>query len=162
MSTYAWVGLWSGGFILILAITDASCLMRYFTRFTDEIFAALISIIFIYEAIKSLVHIFQDLDVKKHHDTALLSLLLALGTFYIAMSLLRFRRSSYLRPKIREFLADFGPAISLAVMTGTAVWLCRSLFYRTETTPYPFCKRSARFTDLLPPTGNDIQGKVQR
>jgi len=110
LPSYGWVGLWSAGFLLILAVTDASCLMRYFTRFTDEIFSALISLIFIYEAIKSLVHIFEDLDVKKHHDTALLSLLLALGTFYIAMNLSQFRRSSYLRPRIREFLADFGPA----------------------------------------------------
>ncbi|MBT4863729.1 MAG: PTS transporter subunit EIIA [Planctomycetaceae bacterium] len=123
LPSYAWVGLWSAGFLVILAVTDASCLMRYFTRFTDEIFSALISIIFIYEAIKSLVHIFQDLDVKKHHDTALLSLLLALGTFYIAMSLSRFRRSSYLRPKIREFFADFGPAIALGAMTVVSVWL---------------------------------------
>lgn len=97
--------------------------MRYFTRFTDEIFAALISIIFIYEAIKSLVHIFEDFDVTKHHDTALLSLLLAVETFYIAMSLPRFRRSSYLLPKIREFLADFGPAIALAAMTVVSGWL---------------------------------------
>ena len=123
LSTYAWIGLWSAGLLVILAATDANCLMRYFTRFTDEIFSALISIIFIYEAIKSLAHIFEDLDVKKQHDTALLSLLLALGTFYIAMSLSRFRRSSYLRPKIREFLADFGPAIALGAMTIVSVWL---------------------------------------
>ena len=120
---YGWVGLWSAGFLLMLAVTDASFLMRYFTRFTDEIFSALISIIFIYEAIKSLVHIFEDLDAKQHHDTALLSLLLALGTFYIAMSLSRFRRSSYLRPKIRELLADFGPSIALGAMTVVAVLL---------------------------------------
>lgn len=123
LPSYGWVGLWSAGFLLLLAVTDASCLMRYFTRFTDETFAALISIIFIYEAIKSLVQIFEDLDVRKHHDTALLSLLLALGTFYIAMSLSRFRRSSYLLPKIREFLADFGPAIALGGMTVVSVWL---------------------------------------
>ena len=123
LTTYAWVGLWSAGFLVLLAITDASCLMRYFTRFTDEIFSALISVIFIYEAIKSLVKIFKDLDVKMHHDTALLSLLLALGTFYIAMSLSRFRRSHYLRPKIREFLSDFGPAIALAAMTTVAIQL---------------------------------------
>lgn len=123
LPSYAWVGLWSALFLFLLSITDASWLMRYFTRFTDEIFSALISVIFIYEAVKSLVKIFEDLDIKKHHDTALLSLLLALGTFYIAMSLSRFRRSGYLRPKIREFLADFGPAIALAAMTGVSIWL---------------------------------------
>ena len=123
LASYAWVGLWSAGFVLILAVTQASCLMRYFTRFTDEIFSALISIIFIYEAIKSLVNIFQNRDVQMDHDTALLSLLLALGTFYIAISLSRFRRSSYLRPRIREFIADFGPAIAIATMTIISMWL---------------------------------------
>ncbi len=123
LPSYGWVGLWSAFILVVLAVTDASCLMRFFTRFTDEIFSALISLIFIYEAVKSLVHIFEDLDVKKHHDTALLTLLLALGTFYIAMSLARFRRSIYLRPRIREFLADFGPAIALCAMTGVSVWL---------------------------------------
>ncbi|MGY8770528.1 MAG: PTS sugar transporter subunit IIA [Pirellulales bacterium] len=123
LPVYAWVGIWAALFLIILAITDAGCLMKYFTRFTDEIFSALISIIFIYQAVKSLIHIFEGLDETKHHDVALLTLLLALGTFYIATSLSGFRKSSYLRPKIREFLADFGPAIALAAMTGVAMWL---------------------------------------
>jgi mannitol/fructose-specific phosphotransferase system IIA component (Ntr-type) len=123
LPTYAWVGLWTALLLLVLTATDASCLMRYFSRFTDEIFAALISSIFIYEAIKALVHVFADLDVKQHHDTALLSVLLAFGTFYVALSLSRFRRSRYLLPWIREFLADFGPFIALAAMTLVAVLL---------------------------------------
>jgi len=143
LPTYAWVGLWSSAALLILAVTDASWLMRYFTRFTDEIFSALISIIFIYEAVKSLVHIFEDLDVKKHHDTALLTLLLALGTFYIAMSLSRFRRSIYLRPRIREFLADFGPAIALAAKTGVSVWL-HEVFLDVLPAPKSFGTTSGR------------------
>jgi mannitol/fructose-specific phosphotransferase system IIA component (Ntr-type) len=123
LPTYVWVGMWTAMFVLLLAATDASALMRYFTRFTDEIFAGLISLIFIYEAIKGLVHIFQHLDVKTHHDTALLSLLLALGTLYIANILSNFRRSRYLLPQVREFLADFGPTIALAAMTLVAVWM---------------------------------------
>jgi mannitol/fructose-specific phosphotransferase system IIA component (Ntr-type) len=123
LPTYAWVGLWTALLLLVLAATDASCLMRYFTRFTDEIFAALISTIFIYEAIKALVQIWADLDVRQHYDTALLSVLLAFGTFYVAMSLSRFRRSPYLLRWIREFVADFGPTIALAAMTLVAVLL---------------------------------------
>jgi mannitol/fructose-specific phosphotransferase system IIA component (Ntr-type) len=123
LPTYAWVGLWTMLCMFLLSVTDASCLMRYFTRFTDEIFAGLISLIFVYEAVKALVYIFRDLEVKQHHDTALLSLLLALGTFYLAHSLSRFHRSRYLRPKIREFLADFGPGIALTCMTLVALWL---------------------------------------
>jgi len=121
LPTYAWVGFWTSLFVIILAVTDASCLMRHFTRFTDEIFAALVSLIYIYEAVKALVHIFTDHEVS--YATALLSLLLAMGTFQIATTLVRIRRSRYLLPRMREILADFGPSIALALMTLLAVRL---------------------------------------
>lgn len=124
LPTYAWVGLWTAAIVVLLALTDASALMRYFTRFTDEIFAGLISLIFIYEAIKALAEVFFDAHWEQDvsHDRAFLALILALGTFFVALSLSRFRRSRYLLPKMREFLADFGPTIALGLMTAVAVW----------------------------------------
>ena len=47
LPAYAWVGIWIAVFLIVMAVTDSSALMRYFTRFIDEIFAALISLIFI-------------------------------------------------------------------------------------------------------------------
>lgn len=123
LPTYGWVGLWTAGFLLLMSIFDASFLMRYFTRFTDEIFSALMSLIFIQYALQKLAAEFQGLEANEHHDTALLSLLLALGTFYIAMSLSGLRRSDYLLPWMREFLADFGPMIALASMALVAFWM---------------------------------------
>jgi len=120
LPAYAWVGFWTGAILLILAFTDASCLMRYFTRFTDEIFAALISIIFIYEAVKSLIHIFHEHGETSSYDIALLSLLLAIGTFYIASQLSAFRKSHLLFPQLREFLADFGPTLAIIAMAAVA------------------------------------------
>ncbi len=121
-ATYGWIGLWVGFFLFVMAATDASCLMRYFTRFTDEIFAGLIATIFIYKALSALATSFKDLETTQHHATAFLTLLLALGTLYIATNLSRFRRSRYLVPWMREFLADFGPTIALAAMTGVALY----------------------------------------
>ncbi|XP_074141247.1 anion exchange protein 4 [Sminthopsis crassicaudata] len=46
-----WVGIWVAIFCLVLVATEASVLVRYFTRFTEEGFCALISLIFIYDAI---------------------------------------------------------------------------------------------------------------
>ncbi len=122
LTTYAWVGIWAAVTLVILAITDASCLMRFFTRFTDELFAALISLIFIYEAINSLIDIYHRVPHAESlgYDVANLSLLLALGTFYIAISLSRFRQSNFLLPQVREFLADFGPTIAIASMAAIA------------------------------------------
>jgi mannitol/fructose-specific phosphotransferase system IIA component (Ntr-type) len=114
LPTYAWVGFWTALLVVLMSVTDSSCLMRYFTRFTDEIFAALISLIFIYEAVRALALIFHE---DNAHDTALLSILLALGTFYVANQLQRIRKSRYLLPWMREFISDFGPTIALAAMT---------------------------------------------
>ena len=124
LPTYAWVGVWSGLLLIICAITDMSYLMKYFTRFTDEIFAALVAVIFIVEAVKEVVHAFTEpLEGQSEvsHDTAFLTLVLALGTFMIARSLKTFRNSNYLRWSVREFLADFGPSIAIVIMTVVAV-----------------------------------------
>ncbi len=119
LPVYAWVGIWSGVLMMVLAVTDASALMRFFTRFTDEIFAALIAVIFIVEAITDVSKGFDDPNTP--HDQALLGLILALGTFLLARILQTVRNSSYLRWRIRDFLSDFGPAISIAAMTVVAV-----------------------------------------
>ncbi|XP_068191176.1 electrogenic sodium bicarbonate cotransporter 1-like isoform X1 [Antennarius striatus] len=50
-----WIGLWSAIFCLVLVATDASFLVQYFTRFTEEGFSALISFIFIYDAFKKMI-----------------------------------------------------------------------------------------------------------
>uniref|UniRef100_A0A671R583 Anion exchange protein n=1 Tax=Sinocyclocheilus anshuiensis TaxID=1608454 RepID=A0A671R583_9TELE len=50
-----WIGLWSAFFCLALVATDASFLVQYFTRFTEEGFSSLISFIFIYDAFKKML-----------------------------------------------------------------------------------------------------------
>jgi mannitol/fructose-specific phosphotransferase system IIA component (Ntr-type) len=119
LHAYTWVGLWTALILIILAATEASCLMRYFTRFTDEIFAALISVIFIYEAVDKLLLIFERAAAGDSigYDVALLSLLLALGTYYVAASLSKIRKSHLLVPVAREFLADFGPTLAIIAMS---------------------------------------------
>lgn len=47
-----WIGLWTAFILLVLVATDASALVCYITRFTEENFATLISVIFIYKAIE--------------------------------------------------------------------------------------------------------------
>jgi hypothetical protein len=119
LPVYAWVGLWSGLFMVILALVDASALMRLFTRFTDEIFAALVAVIFIVEAIKSMLAPFAA--EPRDDATALMTLVLALGTFMLARSCKMMLQTPYMHRRIREFIADFGPAIAIAVMTGFAL-----------------------------------------
>ncbi|XP_074878096.1 electroneutral sodium bicarbonate exchanger 1-like [Buteo buteo] len=51
------IGLWTAFLCIVLVATDASCLVCYVTRFTEEAFASLICIIFIYEALEKLSHL---------------------------------------------------------------------------------------------------------
>ncbi|XP_059800991.1 sodium bicarbonate cotransporter 3-like isoform X1 [Hypanus sabinus] len=54
LSLRASIGLWTAFLCIALVATDSSSLVCYITRFTEEAFAALICIIFIYEALEKL------------------------------------------------------------------------------------------------------------
>ncbi|OQV21267.1 Sodium-driven chloride bicarbonate exchanger [Hypsibius exemplaris] len=58
-----WIGLWTGFFLFIMVATDASHLVRYITRFTEEGFAALISFIFIFESLEKLLAVRKERNV---------------------------------------------------------------------------------------------------
>lgn len=57
LSLRACIGLWTAFLCLLLVATDASSLVCYITRFTEEAFASLICIIFIYEALEKLIYL---------------------------------------------------------------------------------------------------------
>ncbi|CAK6976811.1 solute carrier family 4 member 4a isoform X3 [Scomber scombrus] len=60
-----WIGLWSAFFCLALVATDASFLVQYFTRFTEEGFSCLISFIFIYDAFKKMIKLSHDYPINE-------------------------------------------------------------------------------------------------
>lgn len=70
LSLRLWIGLWTAAILVILVAFDASALVCYITRFTEENFATLISLIFIYKAIENVLKIGHkypmnlDLDLR--------------------------------------------------------------------------------------------------
>uniref|UniRef100_A0A8D0CRD4 Anion exchange protein n=1 Tax=Sander lucioperca TaxID=283035 RepID=A0A8D0CRD4_SANLU len=60
------IGLWTAFLCLLLVATDASSLVCYITRFTEEAFASLICIIFIYEALEKLVQLGELYPINMH------------------------------------------------------------------------------------------------
>uniref|UniRef100_A0A8C2E7Q4 Anion exchange protein n=1 Tax=Cyprinus carpio TaxID=7962 RepID=A0A8C2E7Q4_CYPCA len=62
------IGLWTAFFCLLLVATDASSLVCYITRFTEEAFASLICIIFIYEALEKLIYLGETYPFNMHND----------------------------------------------------------------------------------------------
>ncbi|XP_025842707.2 band 3 anion transport protein isoform X1 [Vulpes vulpes] len=126
-----WIGFWLVLLVVLMVAFEGSFLVRFISRYTQEIFSFLISLIFIYETFVKLVKIFQDHPLQKHYDynmtvipkpqgplpnTALLSLVLMAGTFFFAMMLRKFKNSSYFPGKLRRVIGDFGVPISILIM----------------------------------------------
>ncbi|XP_035889892.1 band 3 anion transport protein isoform X1 [Phyllostomus discolor] len=126
-----WIGFWLILFVVLVVAFEASFLVRFISRYTQEIFSFLISLIFIYETFVKLVKIFQDHPLQKNYihnvtigskpqaalpNTALLSLVLMAGTFFFAMTLRKFKNSSYFPGKLRRVIGDFGVPISILIM----------------------------------------------
>ncbi|NXL38630.1 S4A4 protein, partial [Glaucidium brasilianum] len=62
-----WIGLWVAFFGVVLVATEASHLVRYFTRFTEEEFCALISLIFIYDSLKKMLSLADAFPINWHY-----------------------------------------------------------------------------------------------
>ncbi|XP_022102760.1 band 3 anion transport protein-like isoform X2 [Acanthaster planci] len=161
----AWVGIWIFVIAIVTVALEGSVLVRLFTRFTEDIFSLLISLIFIYEVFKKLAAVFAkhpllenycldeddfnstevyttnytelttpvypanvtdnmnstvctvSADVKKNMpNTALLSMILTLGTFFLAYFLRILRNSRFLGRGARKTIGDFGIPIAIVIM----------------------------------------------
>ncbi|XP_041857415.1 anion exchange protein 3 isoform X3 [Melanotaenia boesemani] len=131
-----WIGFWLIFIVLVIVAAEGSFMVRYISPFTQEIFAFLISLIFIYETFSKLFKVFKehplmaiyptdstatygfhnhDIPIFNQPNTALLSLVLMMGTFFVAFFLRKFRNSRFLGGKARRIIGDFGIPISILV-----------------------------------------------
>ncbi|NXX98255.1 S4A4 protein, partial [Centropus bengalensis] len=62
-----WIGLWVAFFGVVLVATEASHLVRYFTRFTEEGFCALISLIFIHDSLKKMLSLADTFPINRRY-----------------------------------------------------------------------------------------------
>ncbi|XP_061774384.1 anion exchange protein 3 isoform X1 [Nerophis ophidion] len=125
-----WIGFWLIFIVLVIVAAEGSFLVRFISPFTQEIFAFLISLIFIYETFSKLSKVFQEHplmswypgdstpptdvhDIINQPNTALMSLVLMMSTFFIAFFLRKFRNSRFLGGKARRIIGDFGIPISI-------------------------------------------------
>uniref|UniRef100_A0AAQ5YJ45 Anion exchange protein n=1 Tax=Amphiprion ocellaris TaxID=80972 RepID=A0AAQ5YJ45_AMPOC len=136
LTARVWIGFWLIFIVLVIVAAEGSFLVRYISPFTQEIFAFLISLIFIYETFSKLIKVFREHPlmalypsdfnptaemqnfgdpVFNQPNTALLSLVLMMGTFFVAFFLRKFRNSRFLGGKARRIIGDFGIPISILV-----------------------------------------------
>ncbi|XP_027860598.1 anion exchange protein 2b isoform X1 [Xiphophorus couchianus] len=144
-----WIGFWLIVIVIFTVAFEGSFLVRFVSRFTQEIFSFLISLIFICETFIKLGRIFKEHPLKRcsinstteeeekvvegnimmreHNDThiftvtgepntALLSLVLMAGTFFIAFYLRKFKNSAFFPGSCRRIIGDFGVPIAILIM----------------------------------------------
>uniref|UniRef100_A0A4W5NEX2 Anion exchange protein n=1 Tax=Hucho hucho TaxID=62062 RepID=A0A4W5NEX2_9TELE len=121
-----WIGFWLIIIVVMMVALEGSFLVRFVSRFTQEIFSCLISLIFIFETFSKIGKIFvehplqrcsfDNSTVRREPNTALLSLVLMSGTFFIAFYLRKFKNSAFFPGKLRRIIGDFGVPIAILVM----------------------------------------------
>lgn len=107
---YAWTGLWTSAILFVSAITSASSLVKYLTRFTDEIFSCLISAIFIIEAVTDVSKTFTSPATPL--VKALLTLVCASATYGLSNLLKSIRNTAY------------GNKVVSLIESSTAIFYC--------------------------------------
>uniref|UniRef100_A0A8C1R2L5 Anion exchange protein n=1 Tax=Cyprinus carpio TaxID=7962 RepID=A0A8C1R2L5_CYPCA len=125
-----WVGAWLVVIVVVIVAFEGSFLVRFISRFTQEIFSILISLIFIYETFAKLEHPLilnyehvntTSVTHRPYPNTALLSMCLMFGTFSIAYYLRMFKNGKFLPGKIRRLLGDFGVPIAIFLMVAVDI-----------------------------------------
>lgn len=117
---YAWTGIWTSGILFASSLTSASNLVKYLTRFTDEIFSTLISFIFVVEAGQNIARSFTN--PASSFTKGLMTLIVAVSTYYVSGAMRGLRNTVYFTESIRKNISNFGPTIGIATGALIARW----------------------------------------
>lgn len=123
----AWVCTWTSLMLMGLAISGACSIINRFTRVAGELLGMLIALLFMQEAIKSMVKEFhvpenEDPDLEEYSKPWLFAngffgLLLCLGVLYTSIKSREARSWKYGTGWFRGFIADFGVPVMILVAT---------------------------------------------
>ena len=117
---YSWTGLWTAGILFTASLFSASNLVKFLTRFTDEIFSVLISAIFVVEAVSDVGSTFTS--PSSTFTKALLTLVCASVTYVLTNTLKGLRTSVFFTKRIRNTVSNFAPTIGVVTASILARW----------------------------------------
>ncbi|XP_028799179.1 probable boron transporter 7 [Neltuma alba] len=120
----AWVCVWTGIMLILLAVFNTCTIINKFTRIAGELFGMLITVLFIQEAIKGLVAEFQvpknenpmleEFQFQWLYTNGLLAIIFSFGVLLTAHKSRTARSWRYGTGWMRAFVADYGvPAVVL-------------------------------------------------
>mgnify|MGYP002803878986 FL=1 len=121
MPFYFWTCMWCSVFTILVAVFDLCALMKHVTMFSEDIFAGLISLIFIIDGVRPIIQNFTDGEMKL--TNCFLEALLFLYTFVMATYLSHMRRTPWMMRPLRNLLANFSVTIALVSASAlAAIW----------------------------------------
>uniref|UniRef100_A0A7S1DJH3 Bicarbonate transporter-like transmembrane domain-containing protein n=1 Tax=Hemiselmis andersenii TaxID=464988 RepID=A0A7S1DJH3_HEMAN len=115
---YAWSGIFLSFYMFLASMFSLSNAIRKVTRFTEELFSVLVSVIFIYQALGYFLSLFTSQDVG--HGYAKAGLFVGLLTFFTALTIRGSRNGPLFTQWIRNRVADFAPVIAIFLGLGVA------------------------------------------
>eukprot|EP00438_Fugacium_kawagutii_P013650 Skav213123 [mRNA] locus=scaffold107:116200:123504:+ [translate_table: standard] len=117
MPFYFWTCMWCALFTILVAIFDLCALMKHVTMFSEDIFAGLISLIFIIDGVRPIIGNFVDGEMDLVN--CMFEALLFFVTFGLAYYLSQFRRTPWLLRPLRNLMANF--SVTIALVTASAL-----------------------------------------
>ena len=125
-------GLWTSLLLAVISIFNLSDLIGYCTTFTDDVFNALLSLNFLYEAVANLIRNFTRESASP--ASAYTALNVALGTWLGTRKVVRIgTKSSLINKGFRQFCTDFGPTIVIIAFSAFSA----TPFVRAQKIEYP-------------------------
>ncbi|XP_027901927.1 probable boron transporter 7 isoform X1 [Vigna unguiculata] len=129
MAVLSWVCVWTGIFLVVLAVFNACSIISRFTRIAGELFGMLITVLFFQEAIKGLIEEFntvkdedpsaEEFQFQWLYTNGLLAIIFGFGLLFTALVSRRARSWRYGTGWLRGLIADYG--IPLMVVLWTAL-----------------------------------------
>mmetsp|Transcript_59737 Transcript_59737/g.142133 ORF Transcript_59737/g.142133 Transcript_59737/m.142133 type:complete len:591 (-) Transcript_59737:151-1923(-) len=125
LTVQAWTGIFVGMFMIIISVTDLCALIRYCSRFTQDLFGFFVSAIFITLGLTNIIDKFttkteaQDNPDVKVHFEATHELILTVVTLSFAWYLANFNKSPYFNAWVRDTVSSF--AVPIAIITFAVV-----------------------------------------
>merc|ERR1719277_1062285 len=114
LSVQAWVGIFVGTYMIIIAVTDSCAAIRQCSRFTQDLFGFFVSVIFISLGIGNIVEKFTD---KREEFSSMHQFVLTIAALYVAIMLASFNKARFFNSRARDTIADFAVAIAVIAFT---------------------------------------------
>ncbi|KAL3230447.1 Boron transporter 1 [Nakaseomyces bracarensis] len=108
-----WIYIWSMIFDLILAFSNAVCLLQYVTQFPCDIFGLFINIVYLQKGVQILTKQFRDKDGNDDPTAGFANVVVAISMTVIGTFFKLIKLTPILNARLRTVISDYSTALSV-------------------------------------------------